>query len=180
MSLKKLFTACYFVAFFMCCSGGPLLDSKGNLIGINTAIFTQTGYFTFFCLLYMSYTTIWNKNVGMIVEYWLLYPYEKIYFIIRCFPWPKVIVVIKSSSSLLIAFWFYYLCFRYFSRCRICHPILHSAQDCTSADPVWQSKLHYYVWIQGQILGLLLVLIFSNPFSPHLLNKDLPLTCCAF
>lgn len=24
-------------------SGGPLLDSKGNLIGINTAIFTQTG-----------------------------------------------------------------------------------------------------------------------------------------
>ncbi|KAG8482625.1 hypothetical protein CXB51_024115 [Gossypium anomalum] len=25
-------------------SGGPLLDSKGNLIGINTAIFTQTGF----------------------------------------------------------------------------------------------------------------------------------------
>jgi hypothetical protein len=24
-------------------SGGPLLDSKGNMIGINTAIFTQTG-----------------------------------------------------------------------------------------------------------------------------------------
>jgi len=24
-------------------SGGPLLDSKGSLIGINTAIFTQTG-----------------------------------------------------------------------------------------------------------------------------------------
>ncbi|KAJ0100228.1 hypothetical protein Patl1_21919 [Pistacia atlantica] len=29
--------------FSNCCSGGPLLDSKGNLIGINTAIFTQTG-----------------------------------------------------------------------------------------------------------------------------------------
>ena len=26
------------------CSGGPLLDSKGHMIGINTAIFTQTGY----------------------------------------------------------------------------------------------------------------------------------------
>jgi len=25
------------------CSGGPLLDSKGHMIGINTAIFTQTG-----------------------------------------------------------------------------------------------------------------------------------------
>ncbi|MFQ6630613.1 hypothetical protein Gotur_009391 [Gossypium turneri] len=31
-------------------SGGPLLDSKGNLIGINTAIFTQTGYFTLFAM----------------------------------------------------------------------------------------------------------------------------------
>lgn len=25
------------------CSGGPLLDSKGHMIGINAAIFTQTG-----------------------------------------------------------------------------------------------------------------------------------------
>jgi S1-C subfamily serine protease len=29
-------------------SGGPLLDSKGKLIGINTAIFTQTGMFFHF------------------------------------------------------------------------------------------------------------------------------------
>jgi len=29
-------------------SGGPLLDSKGHMIGINTAIFTQTGKFVAF------------------------------------------------------------------------------------------------------------------------------------
>lgn len=33
------------LVFSVKCSGGPLLDSKGNLIGINTAIFTQTGEF---------------------------------------------------------------------------------------------------------------------------------------
>ncbi|KAL7190506.1 hypothetical protein ACSBR2_022727 [Camellia fascicularis] len=41
--------------FFSCShgSGGPLLDSKGNLIGINTAIFTQTGnVFSIFIALY--------------------------------------------------------------------------------------------------------------------------------
>lgn len=32
---------------FVQCSGGVLLDSKGNLIGINTAIFTRTGLFFF-------------------------------------------------------------------------------------------------------------------------------------
>lgn len=34
------------VSFSVMYSGGPLLDSKGNLIGINTAIFTQTGEFS--------------------------------------------------------------------------------------------------------------------------------------
>ena len=37
---------CVFINGSVCivyCSGGPLLDSKGNLIGINTAIYTQTG-----------------------------------------------------------------------------------------------------------------------------------------
>lgn len=33
------------INFFNYRSGGPLLDSKGNLIGINTAIFSQTGNF---------------------------------------------------------------------------------------------------------------------------------------
>ncbi|KAK5795325.1 hypothetical protein PVK06_036586 [Gossypium arboreum] len=40
---EQVFYCCYFLAFFLCCSGGTLLDSEGNLIGINTAIFTQTG-----------------------------------------------------------------------------------------------------------------------------------------
>lgn len=35
----------FFIIIIYYCSGGPLLDSKGNLIGINTAIFTQTGNF---------------------------------------------------------------------------------------------------------------------------------------
>lgn len=42
------------------CSGGPLLDSKGKMIGINTAIFTQTGinalpFFLFFVPLHFFF-----------------------------------------------------------------------------------------------------------------------------
>ena len=41
--ISDLFIAYCFIISSDCGSGGPLLDSKGNLIGINTAIFTQTG-----------------------------------------------------------------------------------------------------------------------------------------
>lgn len=47
-----------FISFSSCCSGGPLLDLKGNLIGINTAIFTQTGILllsSFIVVFYFSY-----------------------------------------------------------------------------------------------------------------------------
>ena len=33
------------------------------------------------------------------MEYWF-YLDEKVYFMIRCFPWPKIIVVIKACSFL--------------------------------------------------------------------------------
>ncbi|XP_060192522.1 protease Do-like 8, chloroplastic isoform X1 [Lycium barbarum] len=41
---RFIFLNLHFPGYQMhCLCGGPLLDSKGNLIGINTAIFTQTG-----------------------------------------------------------------------------------------------------------------------------------------
>ncbi|RZR82824.1 hypothetical protein BHM03_00009350 [Ensete ventricosum] len=40
-------------------SGGPLLDSKGNMIGINTAIFTNTG------MILLNYLHIAGASAGV-------------------------------------------------------------------------------------------------------------------
>ena len=108
----KLFPLGFDLVFSVMCSGGPLLDSKGNLIGINTAIFTQTGLFY-----PLSLSLSWIKEV------------RPTYIHITLGTW--------INGVLLIHFLTWHN--RYICWCWLRDPFINCGKDSSSADPVWQS-----------------------------------------
>ena len=116
-------------------SGGPLLDSRGNLIGINTAIFTRTGKHTPNVCFFQPWCVVTENSNVQCKCFWQLLIMLKV---ARRWSWWDI----ESSNYYPHVLWYKQI--RYFSWSGFCNTFRCCIKNRFSTNCLWQGKVDVF------------------------------------